>query len=56
VDTVKELATRNPENLHAKVEEVHEAATQKLVRQTPGEANIRKWIEEAGNLDPVVTH
>lgn len=48
VDTVKELAQRNPGSLHAKM-----AATngeKKLVRQVPGLKIVNSWITEAGTL------
>jgi predicted flap endonuclease-1-like 5' DNA nuclease len=48
VDTVKELATRNPENLHKKIEEVNKA--KKLVRRTPSASMVKAWIEEATTL------
>jgi predicted flap endonuclease-1-like 5' DNA nuclease len=54
VDTVKELATRNPANLHAKVVETNDA--KKLVRRTPTEADVTKWVTEAKSLPAAVTH
>lgn len=54
VDTVKELATRRADNLHAKMAEVNEAKN--LVRQTPGLAAVEKWVEHAKTLEPAVTH
>lgn len=54
VDTVKELATRRPDNLHAKMVEVNDAKN--LVRQTPGLAAVEKWVEYAKTLEPAVTH
>ena len=54
VDTVKELKTRNPQNLHAKMLEVN--TEKKLVRQTPGLKSVQKWVEEAGKLAPKVTY
>ncbi|MCU0615523.1 MAG: DUF4332 domain-containing protein [Gemmatimonadaceae bacterium] len=54
VDTVKELRTRRPDNLAAKMAEVNE--TKKLVRQVPTEAAVTKWVELAKAMDPKITH
>ena len=54
VDTVKELATRRPDNLHAKLLETNEA--KKLVRRTPTAAEVENWVTEAKTLPAVVTH
>jgi len=54
VDTVKELRTRRPDNLTAKMAEVNGA--KKLVRQAPSEAQVTKWVEQAKSLDPLITH
>ncbi len=54
VDTVKELRNRNAENLHAKLEEVN--AAKNLTRVVPSLEKIIDFIEQAKNLDPVVTH
>ena len=54
VDTVKELRTRKPENLHAKMVEVNEA--KKLVRQTPYLKQVEKFVAGAKELDPKVTY
>jgi predicted flap endonuclease-1-like 5' DNA nuclease len=48
VDTVVELARRNPDNLYAKVVEINEAKN--LVRRTPTLDAIKDWIEEAKTL------
>lgn len=48
VDTVPELAQRNPENLTKKMEEVN--AEKKLTRRTPSLAEVTKWIEQAKTL------
>ncbi|MFZ3151211.1 MAG: DUF4332 domain-containing protein [Anaerolineaceae bacterium] len=52
VDTVVELATRKPENLHAKILEVN--ASKKLVRRPPSLAQVQKWVEEAKSLPRAV--
>lgn len=48
VDTVKELAQRNAENLTAKMEEVNEQ--KKLVRRTPPLKSVQNWVEQAKDL------
>ena len=48
VDTVKELATRNPANLTAKMAEVNNE--KKLVRRNPTEKMGEKWVNEAKTL------
>ncbi len=52
VDTVKELATRNAENLTKKMEEVN--GEKKLVRAVPKLASVEKWVAEAKTLDRAV--
>ena len=54
VDTVKELRNRNAANLAAKMAEVNE--TRKLTRALPAEKAVSQWIEQAGTLDPLITH
>ena len=54
VDTVKELATRKPENLHAKMVEVNEA--KKLVRGVPALSQVEKWVAQAKELPGAVSH
>ena len=48
VDTVVELATRNAENLQAKMQEVNEAKN--LVRKTPTLEQVTDWVAEAKTL------
>ena len=48
VDTVAELARRNPENLHAKIIEVNEE--KELVRRPPSLEQVRGWVEQAKKL------
>ena len=48
VDTVKELATRNPENLHVKMEEVNSA--QKISQRIPLLTEVQNWVEQAKEL------
>lgn len=54
VDTVKELRTRNAANLAQKCAEVNDE--KKLTRRVPSEATVSDWVEQAKQLDPVVTH
>ncbi len=54
VDTVKELRTRNAQNLAAKMEEVN--AAKKLTRATPAPKVVEEWISEAGRLPAMVSH
>jgi predicted flap endonuclease-1-like 5' DNA nuclease len=54
VDTVPELAQRNPENLHAKLREVNEAKN--LVRRLPAVSQVRNWVEQAKELPRVITY
>lgn len=54
VDTVKELATRNADNLHAKMAEVN--AAKKLVRRPPSLSESKKWVAHAKTLKPAVTY
>lgn len=54
VDTVKELRTRNAENLAGKLAEVNEE--KKLTRRVPNSSQVSGWIDQAKALPPVVTH
>ena len=54
VDTVKELGTRRPDNLFAKLEEVNTA--KKLVRRTPTAAEVEKWVAEAKSLPSKISY
>ncbi len=54
VDTVPELAMRNPENLHRMLINANE--TRKLVRQLPSLNQIKSWIEQAKQLPRVIHH
>ena len=48
VDTVVELATRNADNLHAKIVEVNER--KKLVRRPPTLDEVKEWVGQAKKL------
>jgi len=54
VDSVKELATRRPDNLHAKMLDVN--TQKKLVRRPPTLADVEGWVAEAKTLPGAVTH
>jgi predicted flap endonuclease-1-like 5' DNA nuclease len=54
VDSPTELATRNAENLQAKLAEVN--GTKKLVRQVPSLRQVEAIIASAKGLSKVVTH
>lgn len=48
VDTVPELAQRNPANLHATLVEVNQAKN--LVRRVPSPGMVEDWVEQAKSL------
>lgn len=52
VDTVIELAQRNPTNLYQRIVEVNEQRS--LVRRLPGESEIVDWIEQAKSLPRLI--
>lgn len=54
VDTVPELANRNPESLHKKLVEINEQ--KKLVRQVPSLTQVTDFVDQAKALPRVVTH
>lgn len=54
VDTVPELANRNPENLHAALTEVNEE--KKLVRAMPSESQLVDWVEQAKTLPRAIEY
>lgn len=54
VDTVKELRTRNAENLASKMAEIN--AQKKLTRTVPSAKVVAKWVSYAATLDPVISH
>ncbi|OQA46962.1 MAG: hypothetical protein BWY52_00445 [Chloroflexi bacterium ADurb.Bin325] len=49
VDTVPELAQRNPANLYAKMVEVNQE--ERRVRRLPTQAQVADWVEQAKQLD-----
>lgn len=54
VDTVPELAQRNAENLHAKLEEVN--AERKHVRKVPALSQVQDWVAQAKELPRIVNY
>ena len=54
VDTVKELRTRNAENLHQKLTEVN--AEKNLTKVVPNLDKITDFITQANSLDPMVKY
>jgi len=54
VDTVKDLATRNPDNLHAKLVEVN--AEKKLAGRTPHQGMVKDWVTQARELPKLLEY
>ncbi|MFT4585659.1 MAG: putative flap endonuclease-1-like 5' DNA nuclease [Gammaproteobacteria bacterium] len=54
VDTIKELRTRNAENLAAKMKEMNDEKN--LANACPSESVVSGWIEKAKSTDPLITH
>lgn len=54
VDTVVELAHRNPDNLYAKMNEVNTAKN--LVRRLPTAKQVADWVAEAKSLPRAVEY
>jgi len=54
VDTVVELATRNPENLVVKMAEVNQQ--KKLVRRLPVLSMVESWVEQAKSLPRMINY
>lgn len=54
VDTVKELATRRPDNLHAKIVETNEA--EKLTQRPPTASAVEDWVKQAKELPKILTY
>ena len=54
VDTVPELAQRNPENLYRKLLKVNEK--KERVRQVPSQTQVQGWVEQAQSLPRVITY
>jgi predicted flap endonuclease-1-like 5' DNA nuclease len=54
VDTVKELATRRPENLHAKIIETNDK--NKLTERPPTATAVEDWVKQAKELPKVLSY
>lgn len=54
VDTVPELAQRNPSNLAEKIGMVNEQ--KQILDESPSEQDVRSWVAEAKKLPKVMTH
>lgn len=54
VDTVVELAQRNPVNLHEKMLSIN--LDKKLVRKLPSKTQVKNWVEQAKQLHRVITY
>ncbi len=54
VDTVVELAQRNPKNLHQTLLETNERCN--LVRKLPTESQVKAWVKYAKSLKRVVEY
>jgi predicted flap endonuclease-1-like 5' DNA nuclease len=54
VDTVKELRRRRPDNLHKALCAANDE--RQLVRRTPTESEVERWVSRAKELAPVVSY
>ncbi len=54
VDTVRELAKRDPAKLYDKV--VQTNSRKSLVRQIPSEKMVRRWVTQAKRMKPMVRY
>ena len=54
VDTVKELATRRPDNLHAKIVETNDK--EKLTERPPTASAVEDWVKQAKELPKILTY
>jgi predicted flap endonuclease-1-like 5' DNA nuclease len=54
VDTVKELATRRPDNLYTRILETN--SREQLTRQPPTAALVESWVEQARELPKLLTY
>lgn len=54
VDTVVELAQRNPANLYQKMVEVN--AAKQLVRKMPVQSQVADWVEQAKKLPRILSY
>ncbi|HMT20915.1 MAG TPA: DUF4332 domain-containing protein [Promineifilum sp.] len=54
VDTVVELAQRNPANLHKRMVDINEQ--KKLVRRLPHSSEVQSWVEQAKDLRRIISY
>lgn len=54
VDTVVELAQRNPDNLHQKMLEIN--AAKKFVRAVPSLSMVQRWVQQAKSMPRVISY
>ena len=54
VDTVKELATRRPDNLHAKIVDTN--AGVQITKQPPSLAMVESWVQQAKDLPKTLSY
>jgi PAS domain S-box-containing protein len=54
VDTIKELRNRNPEHLFQALLEVNEQKS--LVRRVPHQSEVEAWVQDAKDIDPLLTY
>ncbi len=54
VDTVKELRNRNAENLATEMKQVQQE--KRLTRTAPGISTVSRWVAQAKQLNPVISH
>lgn len=54
VDTVKELAMRRPENLHAKMLEVNQQRG--LAKRVPTPTEVDRWVDQARKMPKILSY
>jgi predicted flap endonuclease-1-like 5' DNA nuclease len=54
VDTVKELRTRNPQNLSDKMKTVNRE--KKLKRSVPAHSMVEHWVDSAKGMNSIITY
>ena len=54
VDTIKELRTRNADNLAEKMDEVNKEKN--LANACPNASVVQGWIDKAKDMEPLITH
>ena len=60
VDTVKELRRRNASSLTKMMSDTNDAhikrTRRRIVRRAPAESEVARWIQNAKELDPLISH